>query len=497
MGGRTNTQRAASRLRRCPVQALPPALRPVSTGLLVAGIAAGGPARAAQPEVGRTGSVPSEVAAERRDDFDLAVRASSNVQVFRRALLPGPAGAILRDETLAPLHQSLSLHAARVDTPLAEDGLEIQLATWGMFIIGSPEEMQTATWDISSAFVRQRFRNMALTLGRMPVAGRAARYSRMDGATFDASLGTDFTVGAYGGWTVLPRFQKWYGVHHLGDGRNEWVHPEADRLVPEREQNWMAGARLQWKDARWGSMGVSFHYQAENASAFQKNLGANLALTALDDWDFRADGVIDANTMRLSDARATAVWDALRGADWGLLARAEVLHTVPSLLMSQASVFSVFSYEQVTEAGAQLDARLPAGFRADASGYAQSYQEGEPGYRLALGSSFKTQNGKLYLRVRGERVKTLQNGYFMVRVAGSYQFMERVTLTLDGYQYFYDDAIRDVHYSSFYAAHVGYKAASLWDARLGGSITSSPYAALDAQALARWTIFWDATRGAP
>ena len=46
-----------------------------------------------------------------------------------------------------------------------------------------------------------------------------------------------------------------------------------------------------------------------------------------------------------------------------------------------------------------------------------------------------------------------------------------------------------------HAAHLGYAAAKMWSARIGGSVSQSPDSALDAQALAQLTVEWD--RGAP
>ena len=117
-----------------------------------------------------------------RDEFDVYARSRTTVAGFQRALLPGPGGAIVTTQTVAPIHEAISLSAQRIDTPLGKDGLDVQLAAYGQIWAGEPENQTDATWDIATAVVTQRIGDVALSLGRQTVSGGAARYRRFDGA---------------------------------------------------------------------------------------------------------------------------------------------------------------------------------------------------------------------------------------------------------------------------------------------------------------------------
>lgn len=429
------------------------------------------------------------------DDFDLSARASTNMRLFQRALLPGPGGAIVEDQTLLPLHQSLSFQGSRIDTPLGKDSLEMQVATNGQLYLGAPEDLPPGNWDVSSAFLRQRYQSMSLALGRQPIVGGAARYSRVDGAQLQLQLPFNTELAIYGGWTVLPRWNERYGYSYLGDAYEDWVRPGEALPEPTRGEHWMTGVSGKWRDTKLGSFGFSYHYQAEDKSLNDSTLGVSGSVTALPDWDLRAEALFSTEQRRFSDLRASASWDALRTEDTAWIASAELLHTVPSLLLSQASVFSVFSYEEITEVGGGLQGRLPLRFRITADARAQVYNEGRAGTRLALGTNWKSDDeGTFFVRLDTGRVSTVDNGYWMLRSALAYRFLPTYRLSVDAYQYLYDREIQGRRTSSFYAAHLTYDPQDFWNARLGGSLTQSPYAALDAQLLAQLSINWDKER---
>jgi len=435
--------------------------------------------------------------AKEADDYDLVARSRLTVAGFQRALLPGPGGAIVTTDTLAPLHEALSLSAARIDSPLAEDGLDLEVAVYGQIWAGVPEDRPTATWDVSSAFLRQRVGDFAVSLGRQPVIGGAARYRRLDGAVVRADTDFGLTASAYGGLTVLPRWDQWYGTHHLGDAYETWSAAPDSIVVPARGENWMGGMNLGWSDERIGMLGMSFHHQAENESLADQSLGLNLRLGSWSPVSLIGDAIFSLAQRRWSDVRLLADW-ALAKSDRravGLGVRAEFLHTLPSALLSQASVFSVFSFSEVTEAGGELDVSLPLGLKVALGGFGQAYAEGSPGARLRATVQFSTGEQKqTLLRLVVSRVSLEDNGYAQIRLAGRLPLTGRLTAYADLYQYFYDEPVRGHDTSTFGAAHLGYAAGEIWSARLGGSLSQSPDAALDAQVMAQLSAEWD--RGA-
>jgi hypothetical protein len=428
------------------------------------------------------------------DDHDLTARSRLTVGTFQRALTPGPGGAIVTTDTLAPFHEAVSLTARRVDTPIAKDGLDIQMAAYGQVWAGQPDGQPLGTWDVSSAFLTQRMGGIAVSLGRQPIVGGAARYRRLDGAVVRGKTNFGLSASAYGGLTVLPRWNQWYGTHALGDAYEQWSAAPDSIVVPDRDENWMGGMSLGWSDERLGSLGMSFHHQAENTSLADESMGLSLRLGSWSPVGFVADAIYSLAQRSWSDVRFSADWSLAKDddRDIGLGLRAEFLHTLPSALLSQASVFSVFSFSEVTEAGGEIDVQLPLGFRVGIGAFGQDYGEGAPGARLRASVQLSTgEQQQTLLRLVTSRVALEDNAYTQLRLAGRFPLWSRFTAYADVYQYFYDEPIRGHDTSTFAAAHLGYAASEIWSARLGGSASQSPDAELDLQLMAQLTLEWD------
>src|SRR5688572_19600215 len=75
--------------------------------------------------------VPEAASGEPLDRFELSFRSETYVHLFRRALLPGPNGAVVATDTLLPLHQYVDFRADGVDLPFAEDALGLEASGWG------------------------------------------------------------------------------------------------------------------------------------------------------------------------------------------------------------------------------------------------------------------------------------------------------------------------------------------------------------------------------
>lgn len=428
------------------------------------------------------------------DQFELTARSRLTVAGFERALLPGPGGAIVATDTLAPFHEALSLSATRIDTPFDKDSLDVQVAVYGQATAGQTEGMPTATWDVASAFLTQRYGGLSFSLGRQPVTGGAARYRRLDGVVVRGRADFGLNASAYYGLTVLPRWNQWYGTHYLGDAYEQWSSAPESIVIPERGQNWMGGMSLGWADERVGSATLSFHHQAENRTIADQSLGVNVRLGGWSPVGFVADAIYSLSQYKWSDVRLLLDWTLAqdKGRGLGLGVRAELLHTLPSALLSQASVLSVFSFQEVTEAGGEVELQLPLRMRLGLGGFGQDYGEGAPGARLrATYQVLMGPTGRTLLRFVTSRVALEQNGYVQLRASGVFPFGSRLTAYADLYQYFYDEPIRGHKTSTFAAAHLGYAASRVVSTRIGGSASQSPDAALDMQILGQLTLAWD------
>lgn len=426
------------------------------------------------------------------DEFEFHGRLATNFQMRGRAYWPGPGSSGAREDFLAPLHQSVSARAMRVDSPLGEDSLEVQFAAYGQVGLGENQYLDNAYWDIASAYVEQEVGPAAVALGRQVMAGGAARYSRFDGLTLKGDLPFGLHLAVYGGLTALPRYNQNYGYHYLGSAYEDWsTEANAELNVPRGEYG-LVGTKADWRDDEIGSLGVSYHYQAEDKSVTRATLGVNGSVLVVEGFDFAADALFSTDSSRFSEGRVSAIWEGKKWDEFGLRGRAEFMHVVPSLLLSQASVLSVFAFEQITEVGGEVEVAFPYRISLEASAYGQMYQEGQAGFRGELGSRFELDDeGTLLARIVAGRFDSETNGYWLGRASLSYRFLPHLRALGDLYQYMYDEEINGVSASTFYAMHVMYEPTARLNARLGGSISRSPYATVDAQMMARVEYHFD------
>src|SRR4051794_2278189 len=59
------------------------------------------------------------------DRYSIDARSDTYVQLFRRALQPGPNGAIVTSQTAVPIDEYLSIDARDVDAPWKKDSIRL------------------------------------------------------------------------------------------------------------------------------------------------------------------------------------------------------------------------------------------------------------------------------------------------------------------------------------------------------------------------------------
>ncbi|HEY3117852.1 MAG TPA: hypothetical protein VGK54_14005, partial [Chloroflexota bacterium] len=195
------------------------------------------------------------------DQFDLLIHAETRTDLFRRAVLPGPNGA-LTIQTAAPVRQDFFLFARDLDPPWGRDNLDLEFAAWGRAWVGDRNTERLLDGDIQTANVRYRYRPIAVRLGRQHVAGGAARYAWFDGLDLAAALGSGFELEAYSGLTVLPRWDHRPGYYYLGAAADSELKDPSVLPEPARSRYWLAGGRLGWSSPE-ASATLSFHEQRE------------------------------------------------------------------------------------------------------------------------------------------------------------------------------------------------------------------------------------------
>ncbi|HEY3500246.1 MAG TPA: hypothetical protein VGK73_36395, partial [Polyangiaceae bacterium] len=297
-------------------------------------------ARAEEPA-----TLPKAAASEGKSDrFTFTARSETYLQLFRRALLPGPNGAIVESETALPIDEYVFADARDLDSPWHEDSIDLEVAAWGRLWPTSSNLEPAFDGDVQTANFRYHAGPAWVRLGRQQVAGGAARFARFDGAMLGASHRLGFFAEGYGGFTVLPRWNARPGYHHLGALEGELNVPGEETL--DRASHWLAGGRVGYAVPKiHGSL--SFHGQHEQNGLDQENLGVDLGARPIDELTLGTSALLELDSQRFANVRAWLDARPVPLLDLG----AEFLRTEPALLLSRQSVLSVFTTDGYEEVG--------------------------------------------------------------------------------------------------------------------------------------------------
>lgn len=424
------------------------------------------------------------------DEYVLTLHGETHAQLFRRAPLPGPAGALVASESTLPIQQTVLIRADDLDTAFDRDSVDIELGAWAAVVPIGARADRPGDGDVQTAWISYRRGPVSLRLGRQHVAGGAARYSRFDGADLEGNLGSGFTAVAYGGTTVLPRWNARPGYHVLGGDAIDLLDEPGALSRPGRSGHWLAGGRVEWLYGGYAA-NVSFHEQHEMTGLSRRTAGADgrAELGA----DTRAGGhvLFELDAGRASDAR---LWVGAVPADT-LDVEGELRHVEPALLLSRQSVLSVFSTEGYDEAGVLASWRALPRLTVDGAAYVYLYGEGRPGGRSEIGGRVTAgRERRTVVRLNHTRLQGPGGGYHALRAALSLPLTWTLTGTLDSYAYLYDELIRGYRTSTLHVATVSHSVRRGIDAMAFASAARSPYAALDAQIGLRLSMDFDLTR---
>ncbi|MBI4702735.1 MAG: hypothetical protein HY744_16560 [Deltaproteobacteria bacterium] len=448
-----------------------PALLSTAVALLVAGTGYGEPKLAAG------------------DKLDVRARWESYLQLFRRTSMPGPYGVAVADSLAAPLYQYSSLRIDGLDAPWREDSIDVELGAWGSVALDEAGPERRVDGDVTIASVRQKLGPGYVELGRQLVTGGAARLAHFDGVAAGVDLPLGLELDAYGGLAVLPRWDGRPGYFLLGSAADAALRFPDALPEPSREKNWLAGGRLRYAHSTYGQIGASYHEQRTDGGLERRSLGLDLRATPLRDLvALSGQALLDGDAWTLADARLALGVEPLSAVSLG----AEYLHTTPALLLSRQSVLSVFSLDPFDELGASAEYRPWPDLRLAFAGYAERLADGRPGARLVLGARLAPRAlPRLVVGAGYSRVREAANGYHAPRLSLAYRLLGPVVLTADSYLYAYDAAIQGAGYSLVGAGNVEWTFIEGCAALLGGSISRTPYAAAEAQVLARLRVDLD------
>ena len=426
------------------------------------------------------------------DRYDFTLHSTTHAELFRRALLPGPKGAVVETDSVVPVHQFLSVRVRDVDSSFGRDSIDVELAAWGRGWFGERQTEELFDGDVQIANVRYHQGPLSLRLGRQHAVGGAARFVRFDGLALAALLGEGFDAEAYAGLTALPRWNARPGYHTLGSAADSLLRDPDALPDPERSGYWLGGGRLGFASERVNA-GVSFHEQHEPAGLARRSLGLDARVLSLPyQATLGGGGILELDARRIQDARLYLDAVPVDFMDVSL----EYLHTEPALFLSRQSVLSVFStdaYEDLTASGTLHAAER---FALEGAGSVEFYDDGRRGARSEVAARVVPGPGKRTLvRIAYARVVALDNGYHSLRASLSRRLLAALSGTLEAYFYLYDEAIRDRTTSEVYAGTLSYQATRRLELLWGASLAQSPYARADAQTLVRASYAFDFSRG--
>ena len=419
------------------------------------------------------------------DLYELRAHSETHAQLFKRALLPGPNGELVETDTAAPLTEYVSLGGYGFSSPLGADSVDIEVSAWGGVELGEPLYLGRFDGDLQSANVLLKSASSfepRLRLGRQQVAGGAARFARFDGAHASVAVVPELTLSAYGGWTVLPRWDREPGYYLLGSAVDtELRHPEAHPDV-ERSGYWLAGGRVAYAQGPV-SVAASLHEQRESSEIGRRNLGLDARGEATENLDLGGDLLFELDSSRIANLHVWSDLTAFRVVDLNL----EYLRTEPALLLSRQSVLSVFSTDGYHEAGGGARWRIDDRFTLGGGGWVEVYDgEHHPGARVNGNARYATKGPfPTVASLTYTRVVAPDNGYHGIKAALSRRLLTPLTGTLQAFGYFYDEPIEGFRTSSIYSATLEYAFLQRLSLLWGGSLARSPYASLDASTLLR------------
>ena len=283
--------------------------------------------------------------------------------------------------------------------------------------------------------------------GRQLIGSPAANNVILDGLYTSLALPLDLYVQGWGGFVAEPGFDE-----------------AADR--------WAAGARLAWNPIGAGHVAVSFAHETEYGEVARQVLGIDFSWTQIR-W-------IAVSGMALMDLAGEDLQEidlslfSNPHSDWRL--SADYRRYDPSARIPKTSIFSVFNNRFYDLMGGAVTWAPRKGLvSVEAAGSGLMYDDGEAGMRMRL------QPKLVFNRAAGDvvgldvgRVASDVNGYWSVRAFGAWRPIERLYLSADTEQAFYDEAQNGHSWSHVSRLGAGVDVIAGLSIRADAAVTVSP-----------------------
>jgi len=431
-----------------------------------------------------TGRPPSsDFSAATADILAVEAYSSTYATLFQRALLPGPAGSRVGVQTELPVYEYGLIRVVDADAPWLKNSLDMELSLWASSRATDNSDERLFDGDISVASITHRVGRGYVKLGRQYVTEGAARFSHLDGVSAGIRTEPGVALSGYAGWTVLPRWDDLPNYSHFGSPAEALVESPDDLPSSNRGGYWMGGARVGYSQ-RAGEVGLSFHEQREHSALGRRDVALDLHIDGSQAVDGNARALMDVDSRGLADAFVGLGLHPVRELDVAV----EYRRMTPTLLMSRQSVLSVFAVERFDEAGSELRWHATPGVVLFGGGFVEWFRNDGSGYRSRMGTKISPDRGhRLLLQIEYSRVLEPNNGYHGSRFSIAYRVSNPITVTAEQYAYLYDAPISGFDASTVHALTAAYHPNQHIGLMLGGSVFHSPYAALDAEVLTRFS----------
>lgn len=270
-----------------------------------------------------------------------------------------------------------------------------------------------------------------LRLGRQFLYGgpSSMRSQYVDGAYFKSDIIAGLGVEVMGGSPVVSQ-------------------------ITDRSGDYVAQGRLYHVWENRSEIGAGYRIARDDNQRSREDVGFDLWLNPFGKIEVLGYAIYDLIGEQFADANLTTAFFPVRK----VKIAADVTHTIPALLLSHTSIFTVFSsssYDKLSLGGTYFindrwtaDAKLQGFVYSDGSKLLRAGAEG--GYRYG-----DKKQGKVALSAY--RLEELQNGVTELRTYTNYRLREKLTCSLDLYGYLFDQQVQERNYSVTGIGNIGYQ----------------------------------------
>jgi len=423
-------------------------------------------------------------AARAEEPMWVDARVSTYAQYFQQALVPGLPGAVARVEPSFPLTVSAFLRVGAIDLPNAPDAVSAEVSAWGSL---GPRDGRSVDGDVTAAWAQYKRGQVRVKLGRQVTLPGSSRFVRFDGAAIGVSVGV-LDIDGYAGWVALPRWNLARGATLLGfvgDGLKDPLLMEAQN----RAGQVTAGLRLGLRLPASSRIAVAFHEQHDLTGPAFRVLSADVGTQPLSWLGAGARASLDLQALAISEARVWVDVSALKNVPLAV----DYSYQSPSLLLPQTSVLAAFGGAAWHEVGGEVTVRALQSLKVTGRASGQVFElTTQPGARGQLRAVW-TPGIDGRLMILGELARALipPSGYTQLRAGARYRATATITTSADASAFFYDQPIRGVSSSLTGVGSVEWAAKPWLRAMLSATVMRTPYAAFEAQGLARLVVELD------